>query len=408
MKFEKMKARRNWRERADEAGYLAAVLDNPPYWVEALEEPFCGVLTMEEVEDVIEAATSELYGMALQAVDFVVNGASSERCFDQLKIAPQYRTAIRKSWRRHDQSIYGRFDFAYNNGELKLLELNFDTPTSLYEASIMQWFWLEDLKVQKTLPETSDQFNSLHERLIESFQKAKEDFNTIYLASVDDNAEDEDTVKYLQSCALQAGLDARYIFMKDLGFDSLGRLIDLEGNIIKQLFKLYPWEHIMYEDANVKKNFGRQIFSPLAESSLTKFIEPTWKMILSNKAVLPLLWQLFPAHKYLLETAFDDESPDAHFIRQSPHVKKPIFGREGGSVSIVVPSNPEETIEKESVYGSEGFILQALHALPKYKDYHLVMGSWVIDGEPAGIGLRADHSPITGNTAVFVPHYIRN
>jgi glutathionylspermidine synthase len=147
----------------------------------------------------------------------------------------------------------------------------------------------------------------------------------------------------------------------------------------------------MYEDAEVKKQIGRKVFSPLAESSLTN-----------------LLWQLFPAHKCLLETAFDDESTDAQFIRQSPHVRKPIFGREGGSVSIIDPAKPEATIEKESMYGSEGFILQGLHALPKYKDYHLVMGSWVIDGQPGGIGLRADHSPITGNTAVFVPHYIRN
>lgn len=408
MKFEKMKARCNWKQRADEAGYLAAILDNPPYWVEALEEPFCCVLTLDEVEEVIEAATGELYDMALKAVDFVVNGSSSERCFDALKIEPQYRNAIRKSWRRNDQSIYGRFDFAYSGGELKLLELNFDTPTSLYEAAILQWYWLEDLKVQKRLPESSDQFNSMHERLIQCFEKAKKDNQTIHLASVEDSAEDEDTVRYLQSCAMQAGMDARFIYMKDLGFDNLGQLIDLDGNVINQLFKLYPWEQIMYEDAEVKKRFGRQIFSPLAESSFTKFIEPSWKMILSNKAILPILWQLFPAHRYLLETAFDDESVEANFLRQSPHVRKPIFGREGASVAIVDPEHPENTIEKEGVYGSEGFILQALHKLPQYGKYHLVMGSWIIDGQPAGIGLRADNHPITGNTAIFVPHYIKN
>ncbi|MBA3856574.1 MAG: hypothetical protein C0507_06635 [Cyanobacteria bacterium PR.3.49] len=408
MKFEKVKARRNWKQRADEAGYLAAILDNPPYWVEALEDPFCCVLSLEEVEDVIESATSELYDMALKAVDFVVNGSSSERCFDALKIEPQYRNAIRKSWRRNDQSIYGRFDFAYSGGELKLLELNFDTPTSLYEAAIIQWYWLEDLKVQKAIPESSDQFNSMHERLIECFEKAKKDSQIIHLASVEDSAEDEDTVRYLQSCALQAGMDARFIYMKDLGFDSFGQLIDLEGNVINQLFKLYPWEQIMYEDAEVKEQFGRQIFSPLAESSFTKFIEPSWKMILSNKAILPILWQLFPAHKFLLETAFDDESVEAQFLRQSPHVRKPIFGREGASVAIVDPTHPENSIEKDGVYGSEGFILQALHKLPKYENYHLVMGSWIIDGQPAGIGLRADNHPITGNTAIFVPHYIRN
>jgi glutathionylspermidine synthase len=34
-----------------------------------------------------------------------------------------------------------------------------------------------------------------------------------------------------------------------------------------------------------------------------------------------------------------------------------------------------------------------------------VIGSWVVDGVPAGMGVRED-GLITGNTASFVPHAI--
>lgn len=408
MKFEKFKARSNWRARADEAGYLASILDNPPYWVEALEEPFCGVLTLDEVENCIEMATAEIYERALEAVDFVVNGARSEEWFDRLAICPTYRNAIRRSWRRADHSIYGRFDFSYNDGVLKLLELNFDTPTSIYEAAVLQWFWLEDLKNQGSLPGASDQFNSLHERLIGVFAKVGIGENKLHLCSVADAPEDEDTVRYLQSCAMQAGLDTRYLLMTDVGVDNKGRLVDTEGKAIRQLFKLYPWEFIMYEDQGFRSRTGKYAFPPLIEANAVRFLEPSWKLILSNKAILPLLWHLFPDHKFLLPAAFDDDSPEAKKLRRAAHVRKPIFGREGGSVSIVDPNGQQQPVTNESWYGREGFVLQSLHALPTYQGYHVVLGSWVIDGQPAGLGMRADRSPITSNTAIFVPHYIQN
>jgi glutathionylspermidine synthase len=36
---------------------------------------------------------------------------------------------------------------------------------------------------------------------------------------------------------------------------------------------------------------------------------------------------------------------------------------------------------------------------------HVSIGSWIVDGESAGIGLREDESAITRNTSRFVPRY---
>jgi glutathionylspermidine synthase len=33
-----------------------------------------------------------------------------------------------------------------------------------------------------------------------------------------------------------------------------------------------------------------------------------------------------------------------------------------------------------------------------------VIGAWVIDGVPAGMGIRESDAPVTGNLARFVPH----
>jgi glutathionylspermidine synthase len=59
----------------------------------------------------------------------------------------------------------------------------------------------------------------------------------------------------------------------------------------------------------------------------------------------------------------------------------------------------------EGEYGAEGWIYQALAPLPRFGDDYALIGSWVVDGVPAGIGLREDHSRITRNTSRFVPHY---
>ena len=48
---------------------------------------------------------------------------------------------------------------------------------------------------------------------------------------------------------------------------------------------------------------------------------------------------------------------------------------------------------------------EALAPLPRFGEDYTLVGSWVINGEPAGIGLREDASPITRNTSRFVPHY---
>ena len=134
------------------------------------------------------------------------------------------------------------------------------------------------------MPEGADQFNLIQEKLIEAFGSFQVD-EGMHFASMKDTEEDRATVEYLVDCAHQAGLNTKQIYMEDIGTDENGLFVDADGVAIHWLFKLYPWE-FMWRDS----------FAPLLPKSDTTFVEPPWKMVLSNKGMLPLLWERHNGH----------------------------------------------------------------------------------------------------------------
>jgi glutathionylspermidine synthase len=134
----------------------------------------------------------------------------------------------------------------------------------------------------------------------------------------------------------------------------------------------------------------------------TRWIEPPWKAILSNKGILPLLWEMFPRHPNLLPAYFEDDQKAA--ILGNSFVRKPLFSREGANVAIVVGG---EAIDQDTgPYGAEGFVRQAVATLPRFADNYVAIGSWIAAGKPCGLSTREDNSPITKNTSRFLPHAI--
>jgi glutathionylspermidine synthase len=87
-----------------------------------------------------------------------------------------------------------------------------DTPTSLLESAVAQWYWLEECFPQH------DQFNSLHDRLVERWKQLGSSVTTIYFASSSENEEDWVCTAYLMDTATQAGYWARHIYIEDIGW----------------------------------------------------------------------------------------------------------------------------------------------------------------------------------------------
>jgi len=177
--------------------------------------------------------------------------------------------------------------------------------------------------------------------------------------------------------------------LDDLGVDGSGRIVDQDDQLITAIFKLYPWEWIVGEA------YGEDIVRHLPE---TLWIEPIWKMIWSNKAVLQVLWNMFPGHPNLLRASVikEDMGPS--------YGAKPFLAREGSNIAVI--ERGEEIARSSGDYQEGLTMYQELYPLRDFGKGYPVLGCWVVDGQAAGMGVRED-GLITGNTARFVPHVIR-
>ncbi len=350
-----------------------------PYWDESVHYVF----EMDEIL-ALEADVELMHSMCLDAVDHVV---TTER-FRDFALPEWSWEAVAASWKRHDAHIYGRFDLRYDgSGPAKLLEYNADTPTSLLEASILQWNWLQD-----THPD-DDQWNSLHEKLVERWAEIKTSLPSAEVhftwSSADSSGEDHITVGYLQETAAEAGLDTVGLAIEDIGWDvALDRFVDLEESSMAGVFKLYPWEWILTDD------FGKHVARSLPE---TLWLEPLWKTLLSNKALLAVLWEMYPGHPNLLPASLGDPGVLTEYVR------KPLLGREGANIQIVAPGYETST---GGVYGDEGFVYQLFDPLPEFDGYRPALGAWIVGDTSAGLGIRETAGLITDDGAAFVPHRI--
>jgi glutathionylspermidine synthase len=375
MQRESLPPRADWPQQLENLGFHFHSLDGV-YW----DESACYRFSTSEI-DMLEEATSNLHALCMAAVDHVI----TTRAFKPFALPAWFIDYAVASWNAGDPALFGRFDFCYDGIHApKLLEYNADTPTSLIECAVAQWHWQQQVKARH------DQFNSLHERLIERWKVLRDHYQNpvLYFACVKDNDEDFGNTEYLRDTAIQAGFNTRQLFIEDIGWHAgRGQFMDLQNNGIPALFKLYPWEWIAAE------NFG-----PHLPAAATPVVEPAWKVFMSSKALLPVLWELNPRHPNLLPSFYEKDQHQA----PSQYVRKPIYSREGANVEL---HTARGTIAQPGSYGAEGYIYQAYAPLPDFDGNYPVIGSWVVGDDAAGMGIRENTQRITTNSSRFIPHY---
>lgn len=387
--------RPDWQKKCDDIGFTFHSLpseNDEPYWRESAAYE---VSRPEVVQ--LEHESKELFDRCMDAVDFVI---ANDR-YAEFNIPPAFWPLIKESWDEDDPTVYGRFDLAWQaNGPAKLLEFNADTPTSLIESSVAQWFWLKD-----KFGDDKDQFNGIHEYLIDQWQHIRKDRwnlpvgTVLHLGSLHDNgdglllSEDFDNTAYMAETAEAAGFAPKVIFIEDITWDEKERIFkDKEGAAIRYMFKLYPWEWM------VNENYGPHL---VTARDRTCWVEPMWKMLLSNKQLLVILWEMFPGHPNLLP-AFNTDVP----LLGKKHVRKPKLGREGANV-CVLETGGRILEHAGGGYGDEGYVWQEYIPLPSFDGWNAVIGSWIVGDAPCGIDFRETSTLITGDMAFFVPHYMR-
>ncbi|WP_125773796.1 glutathionylspermidine synthase family protein [Antribacter gilvus] len=400
--------RTGWRDVVAQQGlvYVESPGSPGPCW----DESACYTLTLAEVE-ALEEVTEELHDLCLRAARHVVRQGR----LAELGVPEWAHDAVVASFDRDEPSLVGRFDLRYDGVRpAKLLEYNADTPTSLVEAAIVQWYWLQD-----THPHL-DQWNSLHERLVERWRAVgtASGVGPVHFAWADDNhGEDLMNTSYHAETAVEAGLDVRIVPLHLLGWDGR-RFVDDGDEPVDLCFKLYPWEWMLEEP------YGRLALDP---ATPTRWVEPLWKVVLSNKALLAVLWELHPGHPNLLPAYLDGPRDLDRWVT------KPLMGREGAGVTFsdrrTVPPTPAwgpppgqhlprpaDLPGPQAPYTPptlEGLVVyQEADELPRFGGRHVVLGSWVVAdaggvGRAAGCGFRESDGPVTDAGARFVPHVIQ-
>ncbi len=317
--------RNNWESKIQAQGFV--------YYKGYYNEDTAYKFTASEIGN-IEVATREIFDMCLKVVQYVIDND----LWDEFFIPRKYADLIKWSWNEDLMSFYGRFDLAYNGSDIKLLEFNADTPTALFEASVIQWYWLQEYNSSK------DQFNSIHEKLVDHMKVCNQYFQDgkLWFSCVNHSQEDFITVKYMQDVAQQAGIENNFTYIEDVGLNTGKQFVTKSGELIKNIFKQYPYEWMFYEE------FGELLIATKDECF---WIEPAYKSILSNKMLLKYLYQLFPNSPYILPCEFGKP------ITKN-YVKKPVFSREGANITIV--SNGTIADETKGEYGEEGFFVSGV------------------------------------------------
>jgi glutathionylspermidine synthase len=414
--------RTNWRKLILQDGLVYSPTAKPDgtimdYWREGPYYSF----TLADIT-CMEQASKTIFDMLIKAGDYIVANPEIMRKMG----IPEYAwPQIIKSWDQEPAwgSVYGRYDIRFGgldnpDPELrspKLYEFNADTPTCLVEAAFAQWRWL------RQTGQGHDQWNNISEQLVMAWRRNLELIEktlghkpVIHFTCSADEESGEDkmnTLMLLDTCK-QAGYKVKSIYIENIVLGDDGRFYDEQGDHIDVIFKLYPWEFM------VEQEFGRACFADMENIGRrdsagkyiggTIWIEPPYKMLWSNKGILAVLWQLFgndDRSVFLIPTWFEGEQPKE--LRD--YVKKPLLSREGAN--IITVRDWKVVGEEPGEYGAEGYIVQEFAPPPAFHTTegieYPVAGVWMIDGEPAGLGVRVSvNTHITDNLSHFFPHSI--
>ena len=353
-------------------------------------------ITPDEADAYYEAA-NELYDMFVEAGEYVIEN----ELFHELGIPFNLIDTIKMSWENDVHwHLYGRFDFAggIDGKPIKLIEFNADTPTALFETSIIQWAMLKANGMDET-----HQFNNVYEALVDNFKRLivmqgdVEDFENHYegwkilFSSVKGNEEEESTVKLLQAIANEAGFITEFAYMEDVEFSGEDGVFYNDENY-EYWFKLYPWEDIGIEESDLAR-----LMTQIMENQKAIFLNPAYTLMFQSKAFMKILWDLYPNHPLLLETSFEP-------LQGIPQVEKKIFGREGAN-TIIVDENEKIIEERDGEYGEFPSIFQEYVQLPTDSNGESYQAGVFYAYEGCGLGFRRG-SLILDNYSKFVGHRV--
>jgi len=394
-------AARTWLNMAnpDEAAYVSNMHGHKLASGDADQFKFLCIsdTAAEELKD----ATTELHALFMHATDYVLR---DDTLLERFNIPRSLWPKIHQSWNnRRNQMITGRFDFSLSERGLKVYEYNCDSASCHMEAGKVQGKWAQHFGCRVG----RDAGAILHYELKEAWMNRRID-GVIHIMQ-DRDSEETYHALFMQEAMEAAGLETKIIHgVTGLSWDEEGNVLDPDGLRIRWVWKTWAWETALDQirlecddDEEKLRNYTpgqRHSGAPrLVDVLLRKDVmvyEPLWTLIPSNKAILPILWQLFPNHPYLLNSSYElsDE------LRRGGYVVKPIVGRCGSNISIF--DADEHLIEAtDGQFERRSQMYQELFRLPLIDGRHIQMSTFTAGGSFAGAGVRlSSNMVLDGNS----------
>ncbi|CAF3771779.1 unnamed protein product [Rotaria sordida] len=347
----------------------------------------------------IGTASNEIHRMFMEATQRVMN---DDELMARCGIPQVFWSRIRYSW-AHDQHLEmsGRLDLAFNGEQLKVFEYNADSASALFECSIIQQKWAKAVQLQSTFLSGFQ----MHRTLVHNWKNMNIKSRVHLL--IDNDPEEMLTALYMQQVMNEAGIvDTKLCTMTNDLYWKDGKIEDSNGRIVTMIWKLWMWDTIFNDYFNVQKERGLDVdngthwiptngehphICDIFLNDQIQVIEPLWKVITSNKALLPILWSMYPNHPHLLRS----EWTLTDTLKCSGYVKKPIVGRCGQNVTLY--NNDDESVIDETMgnYVNRNCIYQELFNLKCFDGYYCIFGSWILCGHFTGFCIREDQKLIT-------------
>jgi glutathionylspermidine synthase len=330
--------------------------------------------------------------MFVEAAEYVIDN----NLFYELDIPFNLVDIIKESWENDVHwHLYARFDLAggLDGKPIKLVEFNADTPTALFETSIIQWALLKQNGLDESM-----QFNFIYEALRDNFKRLVDEdiskFEEMYegwrilFSSIRGNIEEENTTRLLMSIATEAGWECEFAYIDEVEFGDDG----IFYNDIKYefFFKLIPWESIAIEEPELC-----EILTKIVKNKQAIILNPAYTLLFQSKGMLKILWDLFPNHPLLLQTDFKPLN--------KPQVEKVTFGREGANV-VIYDKNMDIITKENGEYGNFKKVYQEYYEFNKNNNEYYQAGVFFAY-EACGLGYRKG-GKILNNMSKFVGHII--
>lgn len=353
-------------------------------------DPYRYFAVSRSAEQELIHATNELHLMYLHATDKVLKDDNLLALFD---IPEALWPRLRLSWqRRRHHMITGRLDFCMDERGLKVYEYNADSASCHAETGLILDKWAQ----QAGEVAGSDPGEYLLDALANTWKHS--DATPFVHILQDHDAEESYHAQFMQRALTKAGFESKILHgLDELHWAESGQLVDGENRPVSCVWKTWAWETALdqlREESEADhaalpirtghpKNAVRLIDVLLRPEVMV--FEPLWTVIPSNKAILPVLWSLFPHHRYLLDADFELNAE----LEQSGYAVKPIAGRCGNNIGLI--SHEDRVLDETSgKFAEQKNIYQQLWCLPEVAGRYIQLCTFTVGGHYGGVCVRSE------------------